>query len=118
MTVERYCSGKKVLDCGTVYTFDKDGGITLKLKFDETFAFDVVFNFPVTEDGVLSVKNEVVDNALVFTCKNFKATTGSGTTTPVNIATYNSKAVYLAFWVQLTGENSLRKMEYTIYIDE
>lgn len=37
MTVEKYASGKKVLDSGTVFSFEKDGDIILKLIFDESF---------------------------------------------------------------------------------
>ena len=118
MNVQCYASGKKILSSGTVYSFEQDGDITLKLEFDETFAFDVVFKFVNTEDGIINAKNEVVGNSLVFTCTNFNSDIGSGTTTPVNIATYEHKTVYLAFGIQRTGDNSLRRLHYTLFIEE
>ena len=115
MKVERYASGKQVLDQGTVFSFDRDGDITLKLIFDEDFAFDAVFKFATTADGTIGVTNEIVDGALVFTCSNFNLQNGAGTTSPVNIATNNDKAVYLSFWIYSMGNGSFRKLEYCIY---
>ncbi len=115
MTVEKYASGKKVLDSGTVFSFEKDGDITLKLKFDENFAFDAVFKFVMTADGVIGVDNEVVDGSLVFNCKNFSLPNGAGTTAPVNIANNNGEAVYLSFWITSMGSCAFRKLEYCIY---
>ena len=117
MEVKCYCSGHEVLASGMLFTFEHDGNARLDLKFDGSFQFPLEFRFRTTEDGAVGCRTDVEDGALVFTCTNFVHTPGSGTTVPVEIATYNGKKVFIIFWVDCTGVNSPRKIEYNIYLE-
>ena len=116
MKVACYCSGHEVIAKGTLFTFERDGNARLELNHDD-FSISVEFRFESTPDGVPACNSEDDGKSFTFICRNFNYSAGSGTTSPIPLARYEGRLVYLVFWISYTGANSPRKIEYNFYLE-
>lgn len=117
MTIEKITSNYKILDSGTAITYDKESSIQFRLTFDPAFSFTVELQFENDSTGERSLKQSAnrETNTINFTCINFDNSLGTGTTVPIELATYQGKKIYIHFWIYALGENSIRKADYAFY---
>lgn len=117
MTIEKTSSNYRILDSGIAFTPDSKADLTFSLKMSDNFKFSIIFKFESNGGTVGEVKTNanVSENTIILTCVNFDNMLGTGTTTPVEVATYNNKKIYIIFWVYGLGDNKLKKMEYCFY---
>ena len=43
---------------------------------------------------------------------------GTGTTKPINLATYRNKKIFINFWVRTTSKKENREIKYCLYMEE
>lgn len=115
--MEIYSGNYKVIDSGSVITFDSNSGIDMILKIGVAFSVKLKFSFE--ENGGERSFDKIVDeksNTISIRCINFDA--GAGTVEPIRIAAVGGKSVYLHFWVEkLSANNYIRKLEYAAFIE-
>lgn len=115
MNVEKATGSYNVLDSGTFLTYDSNAGASFTIKMDETFSFILNLEFESSEPNESFLKQKVSENTITFTCENFDNSLGIGTKTPIELATFRGKKVYINFWVYMLGEKAVRKIVYTFY---
>ena len=106
MIIEKTSANYDIIDSGTIMPFNKESIVQLKLSFDETFGFAIQLKFENNENGESSVRKEVDEknNEITIFCINFDNSFGTGTVTPIDLATYKGKKIYLHFWVYSLGD--------------
>lgn len=82
---------------------------------DDSFGFDLLIKFTSNDEEQQRLQQSVSGNTITFNCVNFDNPLGTGTKKPIELATFNSKKVYINFWVNALGDNALKKITYTIY---
>ena len=117
MLIEKTSSDHIILDSGSAITFNSTAELSLSCKMDDDFGFTLVINFESNGDKQRSLKQSVDGNTIQLTCINFDNSLGTGTTKPIELATYNGKKIYINFFVYALGEKSLRKIVYTFYME-
>ena len=115
MTIKKSSAMHELTDSGTLIAFDPSSDIRLDITCDETFGFSVVFHFEANETGQFALKKDVDGQIITFRCLNFNTSTGTGTSKPVELATFNGRKLFLHFWVYCLGSEGLRKVEYNLY---
>ena len=115
MTIQKTSSNHIILDSGSVITYDDTAELSFLVQMDETFEFSLVLKFERTDGKKQHIKHNVVDNTIELTCVNFDNSLGTGTTKPIQLATFNGKKIYINFWVYALGEKSLKKVVYSFY---
>lgn len=115
MTIEKTSSNHIILDSGSVITFDSTAELSFSCKMDDTFSFSIVLQFESNGDGKQGLKQSISGNTITMTCVNFNNPLGTGTTKPIELATFNGKKVYFNFFIHALGDNSLRKISYSFY---
>ena len=117
MQVVKSSSGYEIFDSGTLISFSSSSDIKIAVKCSESFAFDILFKFEAIEGEEYSLKKEVIDSTstIQLTCINFNNTLGTGTTQPIELATFNGKKIYINFWISALSDNALKKLEYNLY---
>lgn len=110
-------SGKyKILDSNSIIMFDNQANISFNVKCDESFSFNIVFNFNNNEENKnQDLKFTINEDTLTFTCVNFNNPLGTGTKSALEIATFMNKKIFIHFWVVALGNDSLKKLDYTLY---
>lgn len=117
MKIEKSSSNYSIIDSGTAMTFDNQATLQLKLVLDQSFFFTVQILFIKSDGGEreLMQSADTKTNTISLSCKNFDNALGTGTNKPIELATYQSKKIFLHFWVYALGENSIRKIDYCFY---
>ena len=59
MNIKRLSSNYRILDSGSVMTFDSTAELTFDIKMDDSFSFTLIFRFKSTDDGKQELKNSV-----------------------------------------------------------
>lgn len=104
-----------ILNSGSVITYSNTAELSFSIKMDDTFSFQLVLKFESTEEKQHELKKNVSENTIILTCVNFDNSLGTGTTSPIELATFNGKKVSVNFWVYALGDKSLRKIVYSFY---
>lgn len=118
ISVDVESSGFGVLSAGMFFTKEKDDSVKFRIALDNGFLFYLTLIF--TEDEGLGDKSELRLNgdkerqSITLNCVNFKDT-GTGTTKPLELATYQGKSILMHFWSYRMSEKAPRKIEYTLY---
>lgn len=115
MTIEKSSSNHIILDSGSAITYSSTSELSFSVKMDDTFGFLLVLKFESTGESQHEVKQNVSGNTITLTCVNFDNSLGTGTTRPIELATFKGKKIYFNFWVYALGEKSLRKIVYSFY---
>ena len=115
MTIEKLSSEHIILDSGSAITYSNTAELTFSVKMDDTFSFLLILKFENTGENQHELKQSVSGNTITLTCVNFDNPLGTGTTKPIELATFNGKKIYVNFWVYALGERSLRKIVYSFY---
>lgn len=115
MVIKKMSGNMDVLDAGSLLTFSNTSDIQFCIEFDESFSFDLVLKFESNGEKKHQIKSSIDDNTIVLTCLNFDSALGTGTSSPIQLAVFNGKKVYINFWVFSLGQNNARKVSYTLY---
>lgn len=115
MKIEKSSSNHTILDSGSAITYSNTAELSFSVEMDNTFSFKVILKFENTDNNQYELKHNISDNTIILTCVNFDNPLGTGTTNPIELATYNGKKIYFNFWVYALGAKSLRKVAYTFY---
>lgn len=115
MTIEKSSSNHIILESGSAITYSSAAELSFSVTMDDTFGFLLVLNFESTDEKQQNLKKNVSGNTITLTCVNFDNSLGTGTTKPIELATFNGKKIYFNFWVYALGEKSLRKIVYSFY---
>lgn len=108
-----------ILESGTVIAYSNASEICFNVEMDDTFAFTVILEFKKTEDEKQNLERKVSENNTVtFTCVNFDNPIGTGLPKAMELATFNDKKVYFNFWVFELGQQSLKQVSYTFYMEK
>lgn len=110
-----------IIASGFGITFSKEADFVININFDKDFKFSVRFIFldqEPYEKPDLRFSANLKSNIVTLTCINFNDTVGTGTTRPVNLATYRSKKIFLNFWVRTTNEKENREIKYCLYMED
>lgn len=118
MKIEKTSGNHAILDSGSIITFDKEANLEFQIEMNASFQFSLLFKFESNASEQHELKSDVTDNSITLTCVNFDNSLGTGTTRPIQLATFEGKKVYINFWVYALSEKSLRKIVYTIYIEK
>lgn len=113
------CKNHKLLDSQRICCFDNES-ITIEHKFNEKNILSVTFNFHYNdgEDKKASYEvNSVENGKIVFDLYNFRSSLGTGLKKPQRIAKYNTKNIFIVFFVTLLPEaNPI--LDYSLYMEE
>lgn len=115
MTIEKSSSNHVILESGSVITYSNENEVLFSIKMDDSFGFDLLIKFTSNGEKQQQLQQSVSGNTITFNCVNFDNPLGTGTKKPIELATFNSKKVYINFWVNALGDNALKKIAYTIY---
>lgn len=106
-------NGYKVISHGDVLLYDGNSEMKMDVTADNNFKFTILIKFIQSENGKTGLDKKTDQNTLIFECTNFQ-TMGTGTTSPIPIATIDGKGWFLHFWAYKASDNSPRRVEYTI----
>ena len=115
MRIENTSGCMKVIESSSIIIFDRASNIELNIVCDESFAFILTFKFDDEETKKQDLKIETLNNKISLTCINFNNIMGTGTKMPIELAVFLGKKIYINFWVTALGNNSLKRLDYTIY---
>lgn len=113
-TISINTNNHKVISSGTIIGFSNSPNFTFNIS-NSSFSFQLKLTFLLDDsqkDQVIS--STILDgNVIELKCFNFTNTLGSGTTTPINLATLNGKKIYFRFIAH--DMTSLPRLTYTFY---
>ncbi len=120
---EKSSGAYRIIETGTAITFDMQSGIVFSITFDTeknddpfTVTVDVSFQSDSTlKERRLNFSPDTSKNIIRMQCVNFEPA-GAGTATPVHIANYHSRPVYMHLWVNELGGTAGRKIDYCFYM--
>lgn len=108
-----------IIESHSVLLFSPDSDLTLRINATSTFSFTIILKFIDSDSSTQKLKKEIGNNStLIFEFSGLNSTLGSGSATPIPIATVGGQSWYLHVWSYLMGNDSdgkVRKVEYTIY---
>lgn len=113
--------GAEVIASGLGITYAKDAGYEIHVKFDDEFSLTVSLKFGADDPSGKPEMKPAVDTkrqVITLECNNFNDFVGTGTTKPLNIATYQGRKVYMNFWVRTPGNGENREVRYCFYLGE
>ncbi len=117
MIIEKKSNDFLVVDNGVISSFDKDANISFKLNIEEE-VFAIVFSFVQdNQKEGFGLRTKVESkNKIIVECINFDNPVGTGTVTPIELATINNKKFYVNFNVRKIN-NGPHMLSYTFYIE-
>lgn len=115
MEITKTSGNNIILDSGSVLAFSATSDIQFDIEMSKQFSFNLIFKFESNGKKEYDIKSSVQDNNVIITCINFDNPLGTGTNNPLPLAVFGGKQIYLNFWVFGLGNNSARKISYTLY---
>lgn len=116
-----YNSGKYViLSSNSIILFNNESDLGITLTMDSQFKFTIHFTFTCTEEKNqigIKVRADSKTNTIHYECQNFDNILGNGTNTPIELATYDNRKIFINFFVQTISITAPRVLTYTIYIE-
>lgn len=106
-----------IVDSKTVFLLDKDADFTVCFTFDPDS--DVVVRIRFRSDDTMETKvnisTDAETNLITLTCINYENTMEFCSSDPIYLGKYHGKDLYLNFWVNSAGYDSMKKITYTLY---
>ena len=118
MQITRSSAAYDVADSGFIYHSDRIPDTHIHVACDRSFGFDIAFRFESSDAGDFALNQTAENGTIIFTCTNFNANMPLGTTRPVELALYKHKKILIVFWVYPLPGDSMRKIEYCIYMEK
>lgn len=115
MRIQKSSGNAIILDSGSILAFSNTSDIEFAIVMDESFAFDLVLKFESDGKKQHNTKANVQNNKVEITCINYDNPLGIGTSKPIELGAFEGKKIYLNFWVFSLGNNTARKVSYTLY---
>lgn len=115
MTIEKSSDNYKVLESGSVMNYSHNSPLTFSVQMDSSFSFSLIFKFEDNDASDYNIKSTVSGNVITIICTNFKSALGTGTTVPIELATFQGKKIYIIFWIYGLGEKAPKKIDYTFF---
>ena len=112
-----FSENKEIISSGVMISFNQEP-ITIKVFEEGLQVVEVKFVFQ-NDSNIKDPKmlTNVEDDRLVFTLINFNNPIGTGSTKPINFATYKGCPLYIHFRVNSLGETD-KSLYYSIYKEE
>lgn len=120
MKVTLHSSDYDIVNHGTVFLFEENSDLTFDIDTENGFKFKLILKF-VEQDNSEQVINRVIqNNVIIMECVNFLSS-GTGTSTPIEIAKSQNKKIYIMFWTYLEGDvlgqRKSRSVKYTLFME-
>lgn len=115
MLIEKSSDNYRILESGSVMNYSCNSSLQFSVQMDPTFSFSLIFKFEDNDDSNYDIKSTVSGTEITIVCTNFKSALGTGTTTPIELATFQGKKIYIVFWIYGLGEKAPKKMDYTFF---
>ncbi len=115
MIIKKSSGDLDILDSGSLLAFSATSDLEFEVQLDETFSFDLFLKFASNGGDQPNTKSDVEGNKIIITCINFDNVLGTGTSSPIELAVFEGKKIYINFWVYGLGKKSARKVSYTFY---
>lgn len=97
MTIEKSSSNHIILDSGSAITYSSTAELSFLVQMDSIFSFILVLKFESTGEKQHEIRQNVSDNTITLTCVNFDNSLETGTTKPIELATFDGKKYTLIF---------------------
>lgn len=119
ITISKTTSEYKILDSGSVITFNSSADLSFSIDID-TFHFNLVIKFESEEGGKRELRNNLSkeSSTITLTCINFDNPLGTATKTAIELATVGGKKVYINFEVSCIDKESPKNIIYTLYSEK
>lgn len=120
MDVRKRSSNYDIIDSGIMFSFNINDGFVFEIDNGNNGILTISIDFFEDESNKQYINVDGTNGIFKMMCFNFLSS-GTGTTTPVEIGKVNGKKVYLHFWVYLEGDvenvEKTRSIKYTFYIE-
>lgn len=107
----------KILESGTVITFDEQSDLSFDLDLNDSLKFTLTLRFISNEGDEIKMVANVNDQLITITCENFDNVLGTGVIQPLQLAIVNDKKLFFRFWVRKLGKSATKEIAYTFYIE-
>lgn len=106
-----------IVDSKTVILLDKDADFTVcfTLDPDSDVAVRIRFRSDDTMETKVNISTDAETNLITLTCINCENTMEFCSSDPIYLGKYHEKDLYLNFWVNSAGYDSMKKITYTLY---
>ena len=96
-----------IVDSKTVILLDKNADFTVCFTFDpdSDVAVRIRFRSDDTMETKVNISTDAETNLITLTCSS----------DPIYLGKYHEKDLYLNFWVNSAGYDSMKKITYTLY---
>lgn len=119
MQISLQSKGYEIIDANSVILFDEKSDLVLRFS-ESDFSFRLILQFEKDDTNKTIIYREIHGDDIIFKCMNFSEI-GSGTTNPIELATFHDRKMYIHFWSNLEGQvmgvKQARKVDYTIYME-
>jgi len=90
--------------------------LCIKLVIDDTeFRTMRIYFRNESEETSSRFAAKIENHELIMECINFNSALGTGTENPMRIGEHQGKRLMLHLWSYMLGNESVRKVEYTIF---
>lgn len=107
-------NGYKILSGGDILSYDVNSEVNFDIIADNGFKFSIVLKFLQEENKEQRLNKNVQNNTIIFECVNFNPL-GTGTITPLSLATVDGKEWFFHFCVFSTSDKGPRRIIYNIF---
>lgn len=106
-----------IVDSKTVILLDKNADFTVCFTFDpdSDVAVRIRFRSDDTMETKVNISTDAETNLITLTCINCENTMEFCSSDPIYLGKYHEKDLYLNFWVNSAGYDSMKKITYTLY---
>lgn len=120
MRVTLHSSNYDIIDHGVVFLFEEKGDLTFNIDTENNFKFKLILRFVEQGNSEQVINRSIQNNVITMECVNFLSS-GTGTSTPIEIATSQNKKIYIMFWTYLEGDVfgqcKSRSVKYTLFME-
>lgn len=116
MLIKKTSGGKEIIETGSIILYDTSSNLSLEVKCSETFSFSLIIAFQKKGDK-RDVDVTVENNKITLVCNNFENIMGTGILSPIELATFNGKKIFVNFWVCALGDSGFKRVDYTLYME-
>ncbi|HJB15536.1 MAG TPA: hypothetical protein IAA05_05770 [Candidatus Blautia excrementipullorum] len=113
MQLDISTNGYKVLSSGEILSYTTDSEVSFDIAAESGFTFSIVLKFLQEANKEQKLNKNIQNNTIIFECVNFSPL-GTGTISPLSLATVSGKEWFFHFWVFSTSDKGPRRVVYSI----